>query len=63
MSIFVKEKVIMCPLECLMSILLICSDVFYSVIVSDSNLRMHFHPPKENLNAELYETRGKKDHV
>lgn len=31
MSIFVKEKVIKCPLECPMSILLICPNVLYQV--------------------------------
>lgn len=31
MSIFVKEKVITCSIECLMSILLICPNVLYQV--------------------------------
>lgn len=63
MSIFVKEKqVIMCPLECPMSILLICPNILYEV--SDCIWIVYALPSVTGKTSVLnYMTGGGKDDV
>lgn len=60
-----KKKVITCPLECLMSILLTCRKPSFNkwVIVIWIQYVYASMCQRQNLSAELYDRRGKKDHV
>lgn len=60
MSIFVKEKKWLCPLECPMSILLICPDILKQVIVFEY---LYAHPPVRPQRWAVAGGGGGPDHA